>query len=138
MATFQMTLDDDLKANVDELFEDLGLDTETAVRMFFKASLARNGIPFGVKHYKMPDDLEEAIRDVRMKKICTVPLTLSKKQWHRCWRKIEHVSSHLHETNAQRCSANATARQRPFKTVCGFGVAENGRPFARNLSRPST
>ena len=68
MATFQMTLDDDLKADVDELFEDLGLDTETAVRMFFKASLARNGIPFGVKHYKMPEDLEEAIRDARMKK----------------------------------------------------------------------
>ena len=68
MATFQMTLDDDLKANVDELFEDLGLDTETAVRIFFKASLARNGIPFSVKHCKMPEDLEEAIRDVRMRK----------------------------------------------------------------------
>ena len=65
MATFQMTVDDDLKANVDELFEDLGLDTETAVRMFFKACMARNGIPFEVKHYRMPDDLAEAIRDVR-------------------------------------------------------------------------
>ncbi len=68
MATFQMTLDDDLKANIDELFDDLGLDTETAVRMFFKACMARNGIPFAVKHYKMPEDLEEAIRDVRMQK----------------------------------------------------------------------
>ncbi len=68
MATFQMTLDDDLKANVDELFDDLGLDTETAVRMFFKACMARNGIPFAVKHYKMPEDLEEAIRDARMQK----------------------------------------------------------------------
>ena len=68
MATFQMALDDDLKANVDELFEDLGLDTETAVRMFFKACMARNGIPFEVKHYRMPDDLAEAIRDARMKK----------------------------------------------------------------------
>ena len=68
MATFQMTLDDDFKADVDELFDDLGLDTETAVRMFFKACMARNGIPFAVKHYKMPEDLEEAIRDVRMQK----------------------------------------------------------------------
>ena len=65
MATFQMTLDDDFKADVDELFEDLGLDTETAVRMFFKACIARNGIPFSVQHYKMPEDLEEAIRDAR-------------------------------------------------------------------------
>ncbi|MBR1805577.1 MAG: type II toxin-antitoxin system RelB/DinJ family antitoxin [Selenomonadaceae bacterium] len=68
MATFQMTLDDDLKADVDELFGDLGLDTATAVKMFFKASLARNGIPFAVQHYKMPDDLEEAIRDARLNK----------------------------------------------------------------------
>ncbi|MBQ6004869.1 MAG: type II toxin-antitoxin system RelB/DinJ family antitoxin [Selenomonadaceae bacterium] len=65
MATFQMTLDDDFKANVDELFEDLGLDTETAVKIFLKACAARNGIPFEVKHYKMPDDLTEAIRDAR-------------------------------------------------------------------------
>ena len=65
MATFQMTLDDDFKANVDELFEDLGLDTETAVKIFLKACAARNGIPFEVKHYKIPDDLAEAIRDAR-------------------------------------------------------------------------
>lgn len=63
MATFQMTLDDDLKANVDELFDDLGLDTETAVRMFFKACMARSGLPFAVKNYKIPEDLEEAIND---------------------------------------------------------------------------
>ena len=68
MATFQMTLDDDLKANVDELFGDLGLDTETAVRIFLKACMARNGIPFEVKYHKMPDDLAKAIRDARMKK----------------------------------------------------------------------
>ncbi|MBQ6759276.1 MAG: type II toxin-antitoxin system RelB/DinJ family antitoxin [Selenomonadaceae bacterium] len=65
MATFQMTLDDDFKANVDELFADLGLDTETAVRIFLKASIARNGIPFEVKNYKIPDDLADAIRDAR-------------------------------------------------------------------------
>ena len=63
MATFQMTLDDDFKENVDELFENLGLDTETAIRIFLKACIARNGIPFAVKHYEMPEDLEQAIRD---------------------------------------------------------------------------
>ncbi len=65
MATFQMTLDDDLKETADRLFKNLGLDTETAIRIFLKACIARDGIPFAVKHYKMPDDLEEAIRDVR-------------------------------------------------------------------------
>lgn len=46
--------------------------------MFFKASLARNGIPFAVKHYKMPEDLEEAIRDVRMKKNLYGPFDTAK------------------------------------------------------------
>ena len=63
MATFQMTLDDDLKADVDELFDSLGLDTATAVKIFFKACIARSGLPFGVRNYKMPEDLEEAINE---------------------------------------------------------------------------
>lgn len=54
------------------------MDTQTAVRMFFKASLARNVIPFAVKHYKMPEDLEEAIRDVRMKKNLYGPFDTAK------------------------------------------------------------
>ena len=68
MATIQVTVDDDFKENIDELFDCLGLDTETAIRIFLKSCMARNGIPFGVQQYKMPDDLAEAIRDVRMGK----------------------------------------------------------------------
>ena len=68
MATFQMTLEDNLKADVDELFASLGLDTAAAVRIFFKACMSRNGIPFAVEHYKTPESLQEAINDARTKK----------------------------------------------------------------------
>lgn len=65
MATFQMTLDDDFKADVDELFTRLGLKTEEAVRYFFHVSLEKDALPFSIKNPKIPDDLLEAIRDVR-------------------------------------------------------------------------
>jgi len=39
MATIQVRVDDETKSAVDSLFSSLGLDTSTAVRMFFKASL---------------------------------------------------------------------------------------------------
>ncbi|MBR2773812.1 MAG: type II toxin-antitoxin system RelB/DinJ family antitoxin [Selenomonadaceae bacterium] len=65
MATFQMTLDDGFKKKVDDLFKSLGMDTETAVRYLFHVSLERQELPFSIKNPNIPDDLLEAIRDVR-------------------------------------------------------------------------
>ena len=64
MATVQIRIDDALKSRIDELYSTLGLDTTTAVRMFFMASLEHDGIPFDVRH--TPDySLQTAIRDSR-------------------------------------------------------------------------
>lgn len=65
MATFQMTLDDNFKADVDKLFAKFGLDTEEAVKCFFRVSLARDALPFSIKNLEIPDELLETIRDVR-------------------------------------------------------------------------
>lgn len=64
MATVQIRVDDALKSRVDELYNTLGLDTTTAVRMFFMASLEHNGIPFDVRHTQ-DYSLQAAIRDSR-------------------------------------------------------------------------
>lgn len=50
MATVQVRVDDDLKARVDSLYSSLGMDTTTAVRIFFLACLEHDGIPFDVRH----------------------------------------------------------------------------------------
>ncbi|WP_394954329.1 type II toxin-antitoxin system RelB/DinJ family antitoxin [uncultured Helicobacter sp.] len=52
MATtlMQIRLDKNLKKDADLLFQNLGLDTTTAVRMFLKASLQKQGLPFKVQH----------------------------------------------------------------------------------------
>jgi DNA-damage-inducible protein J len=65
MATIQIRVDDTIKTEADLLFNSLGLDTSTAVRMFLSAALANKGIPFAVKQREPNADLLEAITDTR-------------------------------------------------------------------------
>ena len=44
----QVRVDDVLKKNAEILFNDLGIDTPTAIRLFLKQSVLRRGIPFPV------------------------------------------------------------------------------------------
>lgn len=61
MATtlMQIRLDENLKKDADLLFQNLGLDTTTAVRMFLKASLQKQGLPFKVQHKSKAAHKEE-------------------------------------------------------------------------------
>lgn len=45
----QVRVDEELKNDVALLYENMGLDLSTAVRIFFKKSLAVGGIPFALK-----------------------------------------------------------------------------------------
>ena len=68
MATIQVRVDDSMKTAADLLFNNLGLDTSTAVRMFLSAAIEEEGIPFDVKRRKPNVDLLEAIQDTRNRK----------------------------------------------------------------------
>lgn len=48
MATINIRVDDDLKKEASDLFADLGIDMSTAVNMFLRQSVMRDGIPFEV------------------------------------------------------------------------------------------
>lgn len=65
--TIQVRVDDDLKAAVDELYASLGLDTTTATRMFYMASLESGGLPFEVRHRqrKFSAETAQAMEDAR-------------------------------------------------------------------------
>ena len=65
MSTLQIRVEDNLKKRADALFESLGLDTSTAVRIFLNAALENNGIPFSVQHNSIPAALYEAVSDSR-------------------------------------------------------------------------
>lgn len=48
-ATLQIRVEDNLKEQAIALFERLGLDLPTAIRIFLKKSVAENGVPFEIK-----------------------------------------------------------------------------------------
>jgi DNA-damage-inducible protein J len=45
-ATVQVRIDDETRREASELFERLGLDIPTAIRMFLKQSIETKGLPF--------------------------------------------------------------------------------------------
>lgn len=70
MAIVQFRVDDELKKQATEVFENLGIDLSTAMRMFLKKSVMCNGIPFLVFNQNEPDDYLEAMQLLRqMQKI---------------------------------------------------------------------
>ena len=58
----QIRLDDDLKAEATALYEALGIDLPTAVRMFIKRSLMVKGIPFPMTLNEQEYKAESAVQ----------------------------------------------------------------------------
>ncbi len=56
MATslLQVRVEDSLKDKAAQVFDNLGIDTSTAVRMFLKRAVMENGIPFAMTLPKLP------------------------------------------------------------------------------------
>ena len=67
MATvLQVRLDDELKAQATMVYDQLGLDLSSAVRMFLKKSVAVNGIPFEVRNESSRSKAEAALLSIRV------------------------------------------------------------------------
>ena len=73
--TIQVRVDDQMKTEIEALLDSLGLDTSTAIRMFFKAMLEMEGIPFAIQRKREPDDFDrlrpeyqQAVMDVRLRR----------------------------------------------------------------------
>ncbi len=58
----QIRMDEDLKAEASALYEELGIDLPTAVRMFIKRSVMVKGIPFSMTLPKEEYKAERAYR----------------------------------------------------------------------------
>ena len=75
MATtvLQVRMDEDLKNEASELFEKLGLDIPTAIRIFFKRAVIEKGIPFELREptavYNAGIDTKKKLAKARMEKI---------------------------------------------------------------------
>jgi len=67
MAIVQFRVDDDLKLQASSVYEKLGIDLSSALRMFMKRSVMVNGIPFSMILDNEPYNPEKAVS--AMKKI---------------------------------------------------------------------
>ena len=61
MGVLQVRIDDELKNQANEIFNELGIDLSTAVRMFLKRAVAVKGLPFEMTL----DEINEEIRLAR-------------------------------------------------------------------------
>lgn len=64
-STLQVRIDDDLKNQAMMVFDQLGIDLSTAIRMFLKKSVAVNGIPFETKNDSSRDRAIAAVNNLR-------------------------------------------------------------------------
>ena len=46
----QVRIDDELKAQVAEIYESFGIDLPTAIRIFFKKTISMQGLPFDLRY----------------------------------------------------------------------------------------
>ena len=63
----QLKVDSEIKEDVSRIYENLGLDLPTAIRIFFKKSIAVGGLPFELREennrWKIYDQVRKNIQD---------------------------------------------------------------------------
>ncbi len=65
MAIIQVRVDDELKNKAQEIYDNLGLDLSTAVRMFLKRSIIEGGIPFATRYDEVTLKAIKAVEEIR-------------------------------------------------------------------------
>lgn len=61
-SVMQVRIDDTLKAQASAVYDELGLDLPTAIRMFLKRSVVVGGVPFSMTLPKQDYKAERAVR----------------------------------------------------------------------------
>lgn len=61
----QIRIDEDLKKQAMDLFAQLGLDMSSAMNMFLRQCVLRNGLPFNVELPQYRSEVMEAMREAK-------------------------------------------------------------------------
>lgn len=65
MGVLQVRVDDELKNQANAIFEELGMDLSTAVRMFLKKTVSVKGIPFETTIDESSLEMERIVRELQ-------------------------------------------------------------------------
>ena len=61
----QIRIDEDVKKNAVELFAQLGMDMSSAINIFLKQCILKNGLPFAVELPKYRPEVMEAMEEAK-------------------------------------------------------------------------
>ena len=103
MATsvMQVRVDDDLRAKAAAVYEELGIDLPTAIRMFLKRSVVVNGVPFSMTLPK-----QEAYRSDRAIRAMQ-SLSEAAQQNSTADMSLDEINAEIAASRADRASKNA-------------------------------
>ena len=65
-SVLQVRVEEGLRAQAAAIYEDLGIDLQTAVRIFLKRSVMENGLPFGMTLTERKETKAQAARRAMM------------------------------------------------------------------------
>ena len=94
----QVRVEDSIKDDAARIFDDLGIDTSTAVRMFLKRVVLENGIPFRMTLPKEPYDARRGYRAIQEMSELSRKNGLSEMS-------LEEINAELEASRAERASA---------------------------------
>jgi DNA-damage-inducible protein J len=99
MATsvMQVRVDDDLRAKAAAVYEELGIDLPTAIRMFLKRSVVVNGVPFSMTLPKQEYRAERAMQS----------LSEAAQQNSTADMSLDEINAEIAASRADRASKNA-------------------------------
>ena len=102
MATsvMQVRVDDDLRAKAAAVYDELGIDLPTAIRMFLKRSVVVNGVPFSMTLPKQEYRADRAIRAVKS-------LSEAAQQNGTADMSLDEINAEIAASRADRASKNA-------------------------------
>jgi len=93
-------VDDDLRAKAAAVYDELGIDLPTAIRMFLKRSVVVNGVPFSMTLPKQEYRAERAIRAVQS-------LSEAAQQNGTADMSLDEINAEIAASRADRASRNA-------------------------------
>ena len=99
-SVMQVRVDDDLRAKAAAVYDELGIDLPTAIRMFLKRSVVVNGVPFSMT---LPKQEYRAERPTRAEK----GLSEAPKQKDTADMSLDEINAEIAASRADRASRNA-------------------------------
>ena len=108
-SVMQVRVDDDLRAKAAAVYDELGIDLPTAIRMFLKRSVVVNGVPFSMLQNGIPFSMTLPKQEYRAERAIRAVQSLSEaaQQNGTADMSLDEINAEIAASRADRASRNA-------------------------------